>query len=105
GTCFVPIATRRTVVMVKAPGAPVIASAGRIIIVATPEGALVSFTSERPLVALARKAALVEFFRKALFAAPIGGTPLSLEVAVAPAAGSVVFIVVAGHEGLVSDQA
>jgi hypothetical protein len=101
GPRLVTVATRRTVVAVKSSGPPIVAvSARRTVIVATPEGALLAVATKRALLAFARSAALVEFLSETLFPVPTGGAPFAAHRAVMPAAGSVVFVIVAGHEGL-----
>jgi hypothetical protein len=102
GTRLVPVATWRTVVAIEASGALVIAVATRRVLVAAAERTILTVAAERPLVALAREAALFELLRKPLLPIPRGGTTLAARWSITPAAGSVVFVVVAGHEGLVS---
>jgi len=108
-TCLVPVATRRAVVAVKSPGGPVTpVTTRRGVIVPASQRA---FAAKVPLVtfALAGKIALialVAFSGKLPFPAPRGkGSVLAAATPITPAAGSVVFIVVAGHEKLVSNEA
>ncbi|HEY4737005.1 MAG TPA: hypothetical protein VIH63_06390, partial [Xanthobacteraceae bacterium] len=105
-TRLVPVATRRTVVAVKSPGGPVTpVTARRGVIVPASRRA---FAAKVALVtfALAGKIALVAFAGELPFPAPCGkGAVLAAATPITPAAGSVVFIVVAGHEKLVSNEA
>jgi hypothetical protein len=108
-TGLVPVATRRTVVAVKLPWGPVTpVTARRGVIVPASQRA---FSAKVALVtfALAGKialVALVAFSGKLPFPAPCGkGAVFAAARPITPAAGSVVFIVVAGHEKLVSSEA
>ena len=103
---LIPVATRRTVVAVKSPWGPVTpVTARRGVIVPAPQR---TFAAKVALVtfAFAGKIALVAFSGKLPFPAPRGkGSVLAAATPITPAAGSVVFIVVAGHEKLVSNEA
>jgi hypothetical protein len=95
---LVPVATGRTIVAVESPRAPVVAVAARRVIIPAAERTLLALVAKAAL-ALAGNAALVELLGKALLPTARGGTTLAARRAVTPAAGSVVFVVVAGHEG------